>query len=184
MAVKVYKKSDGSIVVEVSGTKLTLSGTQARVLLKKLADLYGYKLSPSRPIVRASIVAPGLVKIILHEGRSAKTYVVPLYVFDAFISVLRGLGPGRHEKREIASRVFTRLLDRKDIAKRIEKYFASGVFDWEKFFGARNEYYELYRAPILVLDKLGLIVERQGRYLEVTEKILDTTRADRLLRNL
>ena len=169
MPVLVYKYGE-KIVIE-NGSKIILDENQARYLLKKLADTLGYRINPVKPDVTFKLAGPGLIYIAIYEGKGQKTIVLPVDVIREYIAVLSQLGPGKHKKRLVANMVLTRLAGDERFKPALEKYIIDGKLDWEKFFGGREEYYTYFRAPILVLEKLGYVKELRSPYITVTEKI-------------
>lgn len=171
MPVYVYTRN-GSVVIETGSEKVTLTEAQGKLVLKKLAEIYGYRLSPVKPDVTFRYDPVGKnVKVNIYEGKTVKSVVIPYKVIQAYVDVLKKLGPGRHDKKEVAREAIDRLLGEPGVGDRLLEYYIDGKFDWKRFFGGRHEYYEFFRAPILVLDKLGLVKEKRGTYIEVTEEI-------------
>lgn len=173
MHVLVYP--DGSnVVIEVGKEKIVLTEPQGKLVLKKLAEIYGFRVLPTKPDIRVVYEPVSQnIKIYIFEGKGVRDIVVPLKVVVTYLQVLKRLGPGRHSKRELAELVMNELVKDPEISKKLEKYFVGGVFDWEKFFGGRSEYYELFRAPLLLLDKLDVVEEKQGTHITVTDRVAD-----------
>jgi len=165
----VYLDHD-NIVVETDSKKILLKDYEARYLLLKLAQVLGYKVTPKKPVIKYSL-STGAVHVVLREGRISRTYTLPLAVLTKIIEALQELGPGRHEKRLVAEKVALKLKTLKHVEGMLDKYFVNNVFDWEKFLGGRQEYYMLFRVPLLLLEELGLLKESRGKYVNVTDRI-------------
>jgi len=178
----VFRDSKG-VVIEVGDKRIHISDAQGRLLLKKLAEMYGYRLSPTKPDVTAKYDPVGkTIRINIYEGKTVKPVVIPANVLFAYLKILR---PGRHSKKEIARQVMELLKKDKLVSHKVEEYFIDGVFDWKRFFGGRQEYYELFRAPLLLLDKLGIVKESRSPYIYVNEKIEEyRENMDKLIREL
>jgi len=175
MPVLVYEKKD-SVVIEKNGVRIELTESEGKMVLKKLAEFYGFKLNAVKPIVAYKYDPLSRnVKVFIHEGRQLKTYIVPSKLLAIYLSVLKMLGPGKHMKREIARLAAEEMLKHPEFKDRISQYYVGTVFDFEKFFGGRADYYELFRAPILLLDKLGFVKEYWGTKIEVTEKVSEVS---------
>ena len=146
-----------------SGTcrkELTLS--EATELLKALAAQLGYKLSNKTPTVYYAIHG-NFVYVTVIEGRGMRRATIPVKVLEAYIDTLTEAGVGRHRKDIIASKALKRLIS--DFPE-LSKFFDDRVFDWERFFGARNTYYRFFRYPLLILAKNNSI-ELERSYITV-----------------
>jgi len=178
MSVLVYEKKD-SVIIEKNGVRIELTEPEGKMVLKKLAEIYGFKLNAVKPLVTFSYnPVSKKVKVFIHEGRQVKTYVIPSQLVAIYIRVLKELGPGKHLKREIARRAAEEMLKYPELRDRISQYYVGTEFDFQKFFGGRADYYELFRAPILLLDKLGYVREYWGIKVDVTDKILEASAED------
>jgi len=171
MVTLVYEKKN-SVVIEKDGQRIELTESEGKMVLKRLAEIYGFKLNAIKPLVSYKYDPLSKnIKIFIHEGRQLKTYVVPTLLIAIYLRVLKSLGPGKHMKREIARLAVEEMLKHPELRDRISQYYVGTEFDFEKFFGSRADYYELFRAPILLLDKLGFVKEYWGTKIDVLEKI-------------
>jgi len=157
----------GRVVVSVDGVDLELSAAQAYVLARQLGSVLGLRVSLGRPIVSASR-APGGVEVTLVEGGGARRFFVPGALLDAYVRGLRRLGPGRHAYPSVARALLSEARAA-GFAGRVERYLEGAPEDgWERLFGARTDYYELFRVPLLVLEEQGC-VEAKRRYVLVRD---------------
>jgi len=178
MVILVYEKKD-SVVIEKDGQRIELAESEGKLVLKRLAEIYGFKLNAIKPIVTYKYDPLSKnAKIFIHEGRQLKTYVIPTLLITIYLRVLKMLGPGKHMKREIARLAAEEMLKYPELRDRISQYYVGTEFDFEKFFGSRADYYELFRAPILLFDKLGFVKEYWGTKIDVTEKVAELTDED------
>ena len=186
MPVFVYIQRDGRVVIEAGTQKITLTEQQGKLVLKKLAEIYGYRLSPVKPEIRVKYDPIGkTVKIDIYEGKTVKPVVLPVKVLRTYLRVLRMLGKGRHDKKVLAKLVMDKLVEEPDISRKLLEYYVNGEFDWKRFFGGRQEYYELFRAPILLFDRLGILQEKRGTYITITDRVdeVDEEKLEELLRS-
>ena len=174
MAILVYLDPEGNVIIEVPGScKLRLHQYQARYLLRTLAEKLGYRIQNLRPSIIWKLTTLGHVRIEIHEGTKGgvKEVVLNRKLLEAYLETLRKLGSGKYTKRELAKHLVSTAMSVDDDAKReLERYIIGGEFDWEKFFGGRNEYYTYYRAPVLLFEELGLVKSR-GSYIYITDKV-------------
>ena len=165
-------KNGENILVKVNNQALTLDKKEARILLLKLAEALGYRILTSTPVTRyARDPITGSVKVTIYEGKSVKEIVVPDKLLATYIEVLKELGPGKHAKREILRRVLLKLKDDPMYAEIAERYLKNDGVEWERFFGSRTHYYELFRAPMMILNDAGIVTLRSGTTVTVKPRI-------------
>jgi len=164
--------TDGNnIIIKRRGITIIMSQSEGKLLMKKLADIYGYRLSSLKPSItyRYDPVSK-MVRIIVHEGKTTKDASIPVDVLLLYLEVMKRLGQGKFKKRDIVRLVADEMMKNKKLRNKISQYYSDNTFDFERFFGSRVDYYELYRAPILLLYKFGIAKEK-GATIEITEAI-------------
>jgi len=165
--IKVQEKGD-SVVVCVKEKTLVLNRSQARLLLQKLADILGYRVAPRKRTI-AWRLEPQFLRVQIVESKAVRPVAVPLDVIRAWCKILSELGAGKYLKRELMTRVAQLLMGHDTHRARLSRYFDGARFDWERFFGCREDFYTYFRAPILVFADLGAVHETRSPYLEVHE---------------
>lgn len=172
--ITVYKTNQ-HIIIEANNQKITLTENQARYILKKLADTLGYRVTTQKPTLTYKLEPGGLLRIVVHEGKGQRVSIIPIDVLHTFLETLKQLGPGKHQKRKLATTIIEKLVKDKRIKKQLEPYYINGKFDWEKFMGGRDEYYAYFRAPILILEENGIVKSTRTSTITITDKINTTT---------
>lgn len=170
------RATDGGVVIEAGDASIVVTDAQARVLLKRLADALGYRVAPRRAEVYAEYDERGKAfRVLVREGASERAVTVPEEVVAAYVEAVRQRGPGLVAKRDLADDVLSQVIFLPGHTERLAPLFdkATGRLVWERLAEARKEYAVYYRAPVLVLEKAGIVRETRGKNIRVTEKALE-----------
>lgn len=157
------RREGDKIVIENGGVSLTLSLTEAYHLVREVGKLLGLRVTLGRPIVSYH-VQPTHYSVIVIEGQGARSFAVPKQLVNAFIRAAQKLGVGKHDKREFARVAFEEAS--KAGVPGVRRYLSGNGIEWELLLGNRQDYYDLFRAPALLLEEMGMI-EVGGRKVKV-----------------
>lgn len=148
------RREGDRVVIDVDGQRLVLSVNKARVLVSRLGEALGMRVSLGKPLTNIRRVPGGYVVVIV-EGRGAKTVTVPAELIKRYIEACRRMGPGRRRVRDYVAGALRGYPP-------ASRFYRGGGLDWESLFGHRDDYYNLVRGPILLLERLGVLSYSHG----------------------
>jgi len=147
-------KESGRVVVDVDGRRVELTRPQAYILARRIGQLLGLRVSLGRPLASFRYEGGHVVADIV-EGEGVRRFVVPMKLLTAYVNAIRKLAPGKYPPATIAREAF--LEARRLGMREVEEFLDGDSIKWELLFGTRDKYYELFRAPVLLLCELGLV---------------------------
>lgn len=144
--------------------------SQATFLLKRLSHTLNYRVLLVRPFVIFRMESSSVVSVVLNEGNNQADYYIPVDVFEAYLTVLRGQKASKISKKTLINEV-SRILIKKNkrYASDLSQFIHDDEFNWEEFFGSRGLYYTYFRVPLLVLEELNVINLKKGKYIDIID---------------
>ena len=160
--IRVWEEND-KIIVDVDGKRLILTKPQAYILVRNIGRILGLRVSTGKPVVSYRYEGSGVVVDII-EGNGSRRFVINPKILDGYIRALKKLKIGRYPPARIAREGFIEA--RKLGVSEVSRFLIGDELEWERLYGNRDKYYELFRVPILVLSEMGL-VEYGKRYITI-----------------
>jgi len=163
------EEHDDLLKLHVGDTILYLTRAEAEILLKKLAATLGHNVVSNTPVVKYTRVRGGYRVSIIESG-VAKDYIVPDSLLAHYINVLRDWrrrGARKVSKRDLASTLRKYALQHPDALVDLAALFDTEDSVWEILYGSRDLYYRYFRAPLLILEKQGVIEVTRGKYIRI-----------------
>lgn len=151
------------ICIDVDGKRVSVTKPQALILVRKIAKVLGLRVTTRKPILSYRITTGFLVADVI-EGAGSRVARVPLKALKAYEDVVASLRPGSYHKRDFARMAFLRM---RELGLDVSNYLSpDGTLDWERLIGNRDDFYALFRVPVLILEERGLI-ETTQRHVKI-----------------
>lgn len=160
--IRVWEENN-RIVISVDGKLLTVTKPQAYILVRNIGRILGLRVSTGKPVVSYRYEGTGVVVDII-EGNGSRRFVINPKILDGYIKAVKRLKSGKFPPARIAREGFIEA--RKLGVSEVNRFMVGDELEWERLYGNRDKYYELFRVPLLVLSEAGL-VEYGKRYITI-----------------
>lgn len=154
------------LTLDIDGLQVTISKLEAYLLVRKLASKLNLRVTSGVIVTDYKVTGHHFV-VNMIEGGKLKTYKIPRKVIESYLEVVNSATKKRYSHREFAEQGLWNAMMRNVIEAR--NFFRNGNFNWELLYGYRGLYYELYRVPLLLLEKRG-IVHVKKQHVEIVKR--------------